>query len=201
VGGVEIRPHFRYTIPNNNKIPGSPMNLETNKILAAILCALILFMVTMFLAEALVEPEHLKEPAYKVAVTEESPSGAPVAEKELAPIGPMLASASVEEGQNVAKKCAACHDFSKGGPAKVGPNLWNIINNKHAHMEGFAYSAAMQGFPGTWDYETLNKFLHKPAKIVPGTKMAFAGLSSDKDRANVIAYLRTLSDSPAPLPK
>ncbi|TAH37761.1 MAG: cytochrome c family protein [Alphaproteobacteria bacterium] len=176
--------------------------MENNKILAAILCAALLFMITGFISEGLSEPEHLKENAYKIEVAETASSGG-VAEapKELPPIAPLLAAASAADGMGISKKCAACHNFDKGGPNKVGPNLWGIVNNKHAHAEGFAYSDAIKGLPGVWDYESLNKFLHKPAKYAPGTKMNFAGISSDKDRANLIAYLRSLSDNPAPLPK
>ncbi len=176
--------------------------MENNKILAAILCAAMLFMITGFLSEGLVDAESLKENAYKIEVAEESSgAGATEAPKELPPIAPILAAASVADGANVSKKCAACHSFDKGGPNKVGPNLWNIVNAKHAHVDGFAYSEAVKSLPGVWDYESLNKFLHKPAKYAPGTKMNFAGLSAEKDRANMIAYLRSLSDNPAPLPK
>lgn len=176
--------------------------METNKILAAILCAGLLWMITGFISEGLVEPEHLKEPAYKVAgVGEEVSATTAAAPKVLPPLAPLLASASVADGQNSVKKCAACHDFTKGGPNKVGPNLWNVIGAKHGHAEGFAYSDAIKSIPGNWDYEGLNKFLYKPAQYAPGTKMTFAGISNDQERANVIAYLRSLSDSPAPLPK
>lgn len=177
--------------------------MEFNKIAAAILCACLLFMITGFISHGVVEAEQLKQNAYPVQVADAGSGGAVSAEapKELPPIAPLLAAASAADGEGVAKKCAACHSFDKGGPNKVGPNLWNIVNNKHAHMDGFAYSAALKNMPGNWDYESLNKFLHKPAKYVPGTKMAFAGISNDKERANLIAWLRTLSDSPAPLPK
>lgn len=179
------------------------MNIETNKILSAILIACIIFMVTAFIAEGMVEAEPLKENAYKVEGVEvaSADTGAAPEKKEITPIGPLLASASAEEGKNVSKKCAACHTFDKGGPNRVGPNLWGIVNNKHAHAEGFAYSSAMQGFDGKWDYESLNKFIYKPAQYLPGTKMVFAGIKNDQERANIIAFLRSLSDSPAPLPK
>ncbi len=175
--------------------------MEKNKIFAAILCALLLFMITGFISEAVIAPEKLKENAYKVEVADSATSTASEAPKELPPISPLLAAASADEGAAVFKKCAACHSSEKGGPNKVGPNLWNIVNNKHAHIDGFAYSDAIKTMPGVWDYESLNKFIHKPAKYAPGTKMSFAGISSEKDRANLIVYLHTLSDSPAPLPK
>ena len=177
--------------------------MEFNKIAAAILCAGLLFMITGFISHGVVHAESLKQNAYPIQVADAGASSGGTAEapKELPPIASLLAAASAADGEGVSKKCAACHSFDKGGPNKVGPNLWNIVNNKHGHAEGFAYSAAIKGLPGNWDYESLNKFLYKPAKYAPGTKMAFAGISNDKDRANLIAWLRTLSDSPAPLPK
>ena len=175
--------------------------MENNKILAAILCAGILFMVTGFIAEGVIRPEKLEKNAYHVEVAAvDTGAMADAAPKELPPIATLLASASVDEGAKSFKKCAACHTPEKDGPNKVGPNLWNIVNAKHAHLDNFSYSSALKNFAGAWDYEGLNKFLHKPQKYVPGTKMAFAGLSNDQERANMILYLRSLSDNPAPLP-
>ena len=108
-------------------------------------------------------------------------------------------------GEKYAKACGACHNFEKNGPNKVGPNLYGIVDNKRAHMDAasyapYAYSDAMQHEGGTWTYEELNKFLTNPKGYIKGTKMSFAGIPNIKDRANVIAWLRTLSDNPAPLP-
>ena len=118
-----------------------------------------------------------------------------------APIAPLLASADPAAGQATARVCLSCHTFEKGAPAKVGPNLWGIVGAPHAHAQGFAYSKAIAGKQGPWTYEELNHFLYSPKDYAPGTKMSFAGLRKDKDRANVIAFLRTLSDSPEPLPQ
>ena len=128
------------------------------------------------------------------------PGGAGKAPATAEPIDALLAQANVEHGKDVAKKCAACHTFGKGEPNKIGPNLYGIVNNKHAHREDFAFSAAMKAMQGNWTYDELNTFLFKPQAHVPGTKMTFAGLPKTQDRADVIAYLRSLADSPAPLP-
>ena len=120
------------------------------------------------------------------------------------PIAALLASADAGAGEAVFKKCASCHTSEKGGPNKVGPGLWDVVNRPIASHEGFSYSAAMTAFSEgqkvVWDYEHLNGFLLAPKKHVPGTAMGFAGLKKDDERANLIAYLRTLSDNPAPLP-
>ncbi|MGL5784681.1 MAG: c-type cytochrome [Alphaproteobacteria bacterium] len=173
--------------------------LELNKMMAAVLVALILGKIADLLGKALINPNFLEKNAYHVeGVSVANKLGA--AEKEPEPIEPLLAKADVEKGKLVAKKCLQCHTFEKGGPNRVGPNLWGIVGAKHGHIEAFSYSAALKAKAGVWDYQALNLFLHKPRAYVPGTKMAFAGLEKIQDRADLIAYLRTLSDQPAPLP-
>lgn len=115
-------------------------------------------------------------------------------------IADLLKTADAAAGQKVAKKCAACHSFDQGGPNKVGPNLWDIVGAKQAHAPDFAYSDAIKKLGGEWSYDELDKYLASPKTYAPGTKMAFAGLKKPEDRAALIAYLRTLSDSPKPLP-
>jgi cytochrome c len=112
----------------------------------------------------------------------------------------LIAGADPAQGQTIAKKCVTCHSFEQGGPNKVGPNLWNVVGGPHAHKQDYSYSLAMSGSGGVWDYASLDKFLANPREVVPGTKMSFAGLKKPEDRAAVIAYLRTLSDNPVPLP-
>lgn len=177
-------------------------SLETNKIFAAILLAGLIAMLAGFVANQLVQPTELAKTAYNVPVPKSTgaASAAP-AEAKPAPIAPFLAKADPKQGEKIAQVCMACHTFNKGGPAKIGPNLWGIIGAKHAHMAGFDYSDAMKKFPGNWTFEELNQFLFHPQGYVVGTKMPFAGLPKEKDRADVIAWLRTQSDNPEPLPK
>jgi cytochrome c len=126
----------------------------------------------------------------------------PTAEPKLS-LGALLAAGDAAKGEKVAKKCVACHTFEKDGANKVGPNLFGVLGRNIATKDGFAYSPAMTGYAGTagtWKYENITSYLRKPKKVVPKTKMAFAGLKKDKDLANMIAYLRQHSDNPPPLP-
>jgi len=178
-------------------------SFEINKIFGAVVLAGLVAMLAGFTAGKVVSPEHLEENVYKVegVVAASSTGTAAPAAAVIEPVSALLAGADVAKGQASVKVCAACHDFTKGGPNKVGPNLYGIIGAPHAHAEGFAYSNAMKALHDkTWDYEALNTFLANPKAAVPGTKMAFAGFKNVQDRANVIAYLRTLADSPKPLP-
>ncbi len=132
-------------------------------------------------------------------VTEAAPGAAGPA--ALPPVGPMLASADPKAGEAFAKTiCLICHTVNEGGPAIIGPNLYNVVGGPHAHMTGYAYSAAMKGKSGPWNYEELNRWLYKPSEYAPGTKMAFPGIPNAQLRANVIAWLRSLSPDPQPLP-
>jgi cytochrome c len=176
--------------------------LLMNKIAGAVLFAGLIAMASGFVAELLVHPKMLKENVYVVAVPEAAGTAAAGgAPKAIEPIAPMLASADVAKGEAAAKKCAACHSFDKGGANKVGPNLFNVVGGHRAHSATFSYSNTLAAMKDqNWDYEDLNKFLANPKAVVPATKMAFAGITSAKERADVIAYLRSLSDSPKPLP-
>lgn len=178
-------------------------SFELNKISAAILMAGIVAMVCGFIAEAVVHPKPLAQQAYVVQGVGQpvASGGGSAPEAAIEPIGPLLAKANEAEGANVAKQCAACHTFDKGGPNRVGPNLYGVIGAAHGHMQGFAYSKVMEGMHDKkWDYEELNKFLANPKGYAPGTKMTFAGLRKPEQRADVILFLRSKADSPAPLP-
>ena len=114
----------------------------------------------------------------------------------------LLATASAEKGKQTARQCQACHTFEKGGPNRVGPNLWGIVgDNRGEGRGGFNFSAAMKAKGGKWTFDELNKFLTDPRSYIPGTAMTFAGLSRESQRADVIAFLDTQTDHPVPLPK
>jgi cytochrome c len=179
-------------------------SLETNKIFAAILVAGLIAMVTGIVSRIVVHPTHPEESAYKIdisALGSAEAAPAPEGPYEVASIAPLLASADPAAGQAAAAKCGACHNFDKGGANKVGPNLFGVVNRPHAAHEGYSYSKSMAALSDeVWDYDHLNTFLSNPKKAVPGTKMNFAGIKAEEERANLIAWLRTLADSPAPLP-
>ena len=177
-------------------------SFEMNKVAAAVLSAGIIAMVVGFVGNALVKPVQLTKKAYIVQGVEAPAAGAAAKPaEELPPVGPLLAGANAQHGADVAKVCSACHTFQKGQPPGVGPNLYGIIGAPHAHEQGYAYSAAMSALKSeAWNYEELNVFLAHPQQTVKGTKMTFAGLPKPQDRADVIAYLRSLNDNPPPLP-
>lgn len=115
-------------------------------------------------------------------------------------IKPLLAKASVAEGEKLFKKCVACHSGTKGGGNKVGPELWNVVGRDKASVDGFRYSDVLKAKGGKWTYDDLDHFIVNPKDFAPGTKMTFAGLKKPDERADIIAYLRTLNDAPPPLP-
>lgn len=175
-------------------------SFELNKILGAVLFTCLVLLALNIGAGALFTPEPPKKPGYEIAVQEEPSKGPSEAAPKEEPIEQALASADPKRGEQTAKVCLTCHTFEKGGPNKIGPNLWGVVGRKKGTEAGFAYSDAVKSKGGEWNVDDLNKFLTSPRSYAPGTKMSFAGLSRESQRADVIAYLNTLSDNPKPLP-
>ena len=204
------------------------MSLQPNKILGAVLAVAVVVFAVDFVSDQIFAKQDLKTPGYVVdmnaapaVVATEAPAPAAVepdpnapaadatqqaavapAASGVPPIEERLKTADVAAGEKTSKVCAACHSFADSGANKVGPGLWDVVNRKPGAHEGFKYSPAMVTFgeTHTWDYATLDTYLTNPKTEVPGNKMAFAGVKKPEDRANLIAYLRSLSANPAPLP-
>ena len=176
-------------------------SFEINKILGALLFACLCLLSLNIAAGAIFAPHKPAKPGYEIAVQEKAGAGekggAP-AEQEV-PLAQRLASADLKRGENAAKKCAACHTFEKNGPNRVGPNQWGVVGREKASHGGFNYSAAMKAKGGSWTVEDLDKFIQNPKGFVPGTSMGFAGVSRGQERADIIAYLNSMSDSPKQL--
>lgn len=177
-------------------------SFEINKILGALLGTLLFVLSLNIVAGGIFSPKPPAKPGYEIAATETpAPGAAQAAVQPDVPVEQLLASADPQKGANVAKRCVVCHSLEKGGPNKVGPDLWGIVGRARAGHEGFTYSSAMKAKGGNWTLDDLNHFLANPRGFVPGTSMAFLGVPKDGERADLIAYLNTLSDSPKPLPK
>lgn len=179
-------------------------SFELNKIAGAVLGTLVLVLGLNIVTGALFTPHKPAVPGYDLpAPAEGGAEGAGGGADQAAqaePLPVLLASADATKGQSAAKKCAACHSFEKGGPNRVGPNLYGVVNRPKASHEGFNYSAALKGKGGEWTFEEIDKFIANPKGYVPGTIMAFAGVSSPKERADIESYLRSLAEAPVPLP-
>ena len=179
-------------------------SFEFNKIAMSVLGIAFIVMSVTFLSDSIFHSEKPEQQGYAVEVAD---AGQSAGEEEEAgpaydPINTLLASADVGAGEKVFKKCAACHTNEAGGANKVGPALYDIVERPIASADGFSYSGALKAYGEgkNWSYDSLNGFLWKPKTYIKGTSMGFGGLKKTADRANLIAYLRTLSASPAPLP-
>jgi cytochrome c len=178
-------------------------SFELNKILGAILGTFLCLLAINIAAGAIFAPAKPAKPGYEIAVPDQKPGeeGKSPQQEPQQSIEQLLANADVGRGENAAKKCGACHTFNKGGRPLVGPNLWGVVGRPKASQPGFNYSAAIKAKGGDWTIDDLNQFITNPKGTIPGTNMTFAGVPRASERADIIAYLNSLSDSPAPLPK
>lgn len=175
--------------------------IELNKIAGAVLLAGLIAMICGLVAEGMYGEHDSEKRGFKVEVAAETGGGAPAAEAKPVDIAPYLAKADMEMGKQLMGRCTSCHTFDKGGANGVGPNQFGLVGRKIASEAGFNYSDAMKNHGGEWGFQQLSEFLTSPAKSMPGTRMAYAGLKKPEERAALIAYInKTYSDSPLPLP-
>jgi cytochrome c len=177
-------------------------SFELNKIIAAVLMVALLVIGIGKLSNIIFHVEKPKTPGYAVEVQQATTvsSSVEAAVVEKVDIAALMAMGDITAGEKIFKKCAACHSITKGGKNNIGPALWNVVGRKTGAVTDYKYSKALASFDKEWTFEELNGYLIKPAKWIKGTKMAFAGLRKEKDRASVIKYLNQNSDNPVPLP-
>ena len=173
-------------------------SFEINKIISAIIVVVVLVVGIDKLSDVIFHVEKPKKPGYVVELQQVSSASASTESK--IDIAALMAMGSAEEGKKVFKKCVACHSIAKGGKNKIGPALYNVVGRDVGAVGDYKYSKALATYGKAWTFEELNGYLLKPAKWIKGTKMAFAGLRKEKDRASVILYLNQNSDNPLPLP-
>jgi cytochrome c len=166
-------------------------------LLGAIVFALLLGSYTSFVFA----PRDLTVPGFALPTSASAPAATAVEAPKVTPLPDLLAKADAKKGQSDAKICGTCHNFDKGGAAKVGPDLWGVVGRPVASAAGFAYSDSVKGLGGDWSYEKLDHWIGNPKGMAAGTKMAFAGEQDPQKRADILAYLQSLSDSPVPFPK
>ena len=172
------------------------MSLEANKIAAAILVGGMLTLSTGLIANMIYGEHEGSEGGEKAAPASPAAKAAPID-----PVSGLVASAEVAKGQESAKVCLTCHSFAKGGPNRVGPNLWGVVGGPSAHKDDYSYDDAIKNLHITWDFTNLDKYLTSPKTFAPGTKMTFPGLPKAQDRAALLRWLRDQSDNPVPLPQ
>ena len=178
-------------------------SFEINKIVAAILMVALLIIGIGKLSDVIFHVEKPKKPGYAIEVEQAvatNSQSTPETTVEKIDISALMAMGDLSTGEKVFKKCAACHSISKGGKNAIGPALYNVVSRKIGSVSDYKYSKALSEYGKEWTFEELNGYLIKPAKWIKGTKMAFAGLRKEKDRASVILYLNQNSDNPLPLP-
>jgi cytochrome c len=176
-------------------------SFEFNKIAGGLLGTLLFTMALGVFSDAVFSHPKLAKPGYDLPAAEEAALEAGGAPAAAAPLPERLAKADPKKGEASAKACTACHNFEKGGGAKIGPPLYGVLERPKASISGFAYSDAMKSKGGNWSFDELDKFIANPKGDIPGTKMAYAGEKDPQKRADIVDYLHTLADNPAPLPK
>ena len=179
-------------------------SFETNKIIASILLVALLIIGISKISNIIFKVDKLDSSAYKVELTDDgakqiSEENTMKADDKV-DISALMALGDIAHGEKVFKKCSACHSIEAGGGNKIGPALYNVVGRKIAAVEDYKYSKALVEYKKNWSFEELNGFLIKPQKWIKGTKMAYAGLRKEKDRASVILYMNSLSDNPLPKP-
>ena len=176
-------------------------SFEINKIIAAILLVALLVIGIGKFSNVIFYVDKPKTPGYSIEVEQVSSTSTAVDKvEEKIDIASLMAMGDVNDGEKIFKKCVACHSILKGGKNKIGPALYNVVGRKVGSVTDYKYSKALSSYEKEWTFEELNGFLIKPSKWIKGTKMAYAGLRKEKDRASVIKYLNQNSDNPLPLP-
>ena len=177
-------------------------SFEINKIVAAILMVALLIIGISKISEVVFHVEKPKTPGYAVEIEQVASSSSSASEvvEDKIDIAALMAMGDAISGEKIFKKCAACHSIVKGGKNKIGPALYNVVGRQVGGVSDYKYSKALAEYGKAWTVEELNGFLLKPSKWIKGTKMAYAGLRKEKDRASIIKYLNKNSDSPQPLP-
>ena len=176
-------------------------HVNVNRVSLSALGAVLFVMLLVAFSNLVISPRTPAVPGFALpSVEAAAPAAAPAAQPET-PLPILLAKADAKKGGQDAKVCETCHNFQKGGGAKIGPDLWGVVGRKIAAVPGFEYSDSLKGVSGDWTYEVLNKWITDPKALASGTKMTFPGEKSPERRADILAYLRTLSNSPVPFPK
>ena len=175
-------------------------SFEINKIIAAILVTVLLVLGIGKISDVIFHVEQPSVAGYKVEIVVSGDTASQVSTGTETDIAALLALGSVEDGEKVFKKCAACHSINSGGRNNIGPKLWNVMFRPVGSVADYKYSKALSSYGKEWSWEEMNGFLLKPSKWIKGNKMGFAGLKKDEDRASVILYLNQKSDNPKQLP-
>ena len=177
-------------------------SFELNKIIAAILMVALLVIGLGKVADVVFHVKKPKNPSYKVEVESQLTSGNSQAAEavEKIDIATIMSLGDITSGEKIFKKCAACHSINKGGKNKIGPALYNVVGRAVGGLDNYKYSKTLASYGKEWTFGELNGFLKKPASYLKGTKMSYAGLRKEKDRASVIKYLNENSDNPKQLP-